>query len=142
MKRARPSQEFPEIEFNVNTMGLTVYCPRHLKTPRLVPWDQPGRCSRCRSGTVELDYFIQAEGVTVFSTRLKNGGENFVPFDEIVDFGDNAKFRIRSRNKVFTLPLRHPEVWQAEPVAGASQVLAAQPPAEETKNGEEPKGPN
>uniref|UniRef100_A0A183C5T3 ATP-binding protein n=1 Tax=Globodera pallida TaxID=36090 RepID=A0A183C5T3_GLOPA len=36
MKRAKPSQEFPEIEFNVNTMGLTVYCPRHLKTPRLV----------------------------------------------------------------------------------------------------------
>uniref|UniRef100_A0A914HAF5 Integrase catalytic domain-containing protein n=1 Tax=Globodera rostochiensis TaxID=31243 RepID=A0A914HAF5_GLORO len=114
MKRARPSPEFPEIEFNVNTMGLTVYCPRHLKTPRLVPWDQPGRCSRCRSGTVELDYFIQAEGVTVFSTRLKNRGEHFVPFDEIVDFGDNAKIRIRSRNKVFTLPLRQPEIPELE----------------------------
>uniref|UniRef100_A0A914IGL4 Uncharacterized protein n=1 Tax=Globodera rostochiensis TaxID=31243 RepID=A0A914IGL4_GLORO len=142
MKRARPSQEFPEIEFNVNTMGLTVYCPRHLKTPRLVPWDQPGRCSRCRSGTVELDYFIQAEGVTVFSTRLKNGGEHFVPFDEIVDFGDNAKIRIRSRNKVFTLPLRQPEVWQAESVAGAGQVLAVQPPTEVIKDGEERKDTN
>uniref|UniRef100_A0A914GRN5 Uncharacterized protein n=1 Tax=Globodera rostochiensis TaxID=31243 RepID=A0A914GRN5_GLORO len=140
--RTWQTPEFPEIEFNVNTMGLTVYCPRHLKTPRLVPWDQPGRCSRCRSGTVELDYFIQAEGVTVFSTRLKNGGEHFVPFDEIVDFGDNAKIRIRSRNKVFTLPLRQPEVWQAESVAGAGQVLAVQPPTEVIKDGEERKDTN
>ena len=83
MKRSRPSPVFPEIEFNVNTMGVTVYCPRHLKTPRFVPWDQPGRCSSCRSGSVELDYFIQAEGVTIFSSRLKSDGKSFVPFDEI-----------------------------------------------------------
>uniref|UniRef100_A0A183C7L2 Integrase catalytic domain-containing protein n=1 Tax=Globodera pallida TaxID=36090 RepID=A0A183C7L2_GLOPA len=129
--RTWQTPEFPEIEFNVNTMGLTVYCPRHLKTPRLVPWDQPGRCSRCRSATVELDYFIQAEGVTVFSTRLKNGGENFVPFDEIVDFGDNAKFRIRSRNKVFTLPLRHPEIPELE---RQGIIVHAGPPSDEMLN--------
>ncbi|KAL3078628.1 hypothetical protein niasHT_035111 [Heterodera trifolii] len=96
-------------------MGVTVYCPRHLQTPRFVPWDQPGRCSICRSGTVELDYIIQPEGVTIFSNRLKTDGENFVPFDTIVDFADRAKFRIRARNKVFTLPLRHPEVHAAGP---------------------------
>ena len=85
MKRARQTSakmdDFPEIEFNVNTMGVTVYCPKHLKTPRFVPWDQPGRCSTCRSGTVELDYVIQPEGVTLFSNRLKS--DTWVPFDEI-----------------------------------------------------------
>ncbi|KAL3107142.1 hypothetical protein niasHT_019538 [Heterodera trifolii] len=129
MKRSRPSQEFPEIEFNVNTMGVTVYSPRHLKTPRFVPWDQPGRCTRCKSGSVELDYFIQPEGVTIFSSRLKDDGENFLPFDEIVDFGDNAKFRVRSRNKMFTLPLRHPEVHQVAQVATeAIGLLPGVPP--------------
>ncbi|KAL3103959.1 hypothetical protein niasHT_030117 [Heterodera trifolii] len=130
MKRSRPSQEFPEIEFNVNTMGVTVYSPRRLKTPRFVPWDQPGRCTRCKSGNVELDYFIQPEGVTIFSSRLKDDGENFLPFDEIVDFGDNAKFRVRSRNKMFTLPLRHPEVHQVAQVAAEAIGLLAEPMAE------------
>ncbi|KAL3068191.1 hypothetical protein niasHS_016437 [Heterodera schachtii] len=130
MKRSRPSQEFPEIEFNVNTMGVTVYSPRRLKTPRFVPWDQPGRCTRCKSGNVELDYFIQPEGVTIFSSRLKDDGENFLPFDEIVDFGDNAKFRVRSRNKMFTLPLRHPEVHQVAQVAAEAKELLAEPMAE------------
>ncbi|KAL3112588.1 hypothetical protein niasHT_018599 [Heterodera trifolii] len=121
--------EFPEIEFNVNTMGVTVYSPMHLKTPRFVPWDQPGRCTRCKSGNVELDYFIQPEGVTIFSSRLKDDGENFLPFDEIVDFGDNAKFRVRSRNKMFTLPLRHPEVHQVAQVAAeAIGLLPGVPP--------------
>ncbi|KAL3087172.1 hypothetical protein niasHS_005411 [Heterodera schachtii] len=132
MKRSRPSQEFPEIEFNVNTMGVTVYSPSRLKTPRFVPWDQPGRCTRCKSGNVELDYFIQPEGVTIFSSRLKDDGENFLPFDEIVDFGDNAKFRVRSRNKIFTLPLRHPEVHQVAQVAAeAIGLLADVPPMAE-----------
>ncbi|KAL3117847.1 hypothetical protein niasHT_001438 [Heterodera trifolii] len=124
--------EFPEIEFNVNTMGVTVYSPHRLKTPRFVPWDQPGRCTRCKSGNVELDYFIQPEGVTIFSSRLKDDGENFLPFDEIVDFGDNAKFRVRSRNKMFTLPLRHPEVHQVAQVAAeAKELLADVPPMTE-----------
>ncbi|KAL3075210.1 hypothetical protein niasHT_037439 [Heterodera trifolii] len=110
-------------------MGVTVYSPRRLKIPRFVPWDQPGRCTRCKSGNVELDYFIQPEGVTIFSSRLKDDGENFLPFDEIVDFGDNAKFRVRSRNKMFTLPLRHPEVHQVAQVAAeAIGLLPGVPP--------------
>ncbi|KAL3115095.1 hypothetical protein niasHT_017939 [Heterodera trifolii] len=135
MKRSRPSQEFPEIEFNVNTMGVTVYSPSRLKTPRFVPWDQPSRCTRCKSGNVELDYFIQPEGVTIFSSRLKDDGENFLPFDEIVDFGDNAKFRVRSRNKMFTLPLRHPEVHQVAQVAAeAIGLLPGVPPVTVTND--------
>ncbi|KAL3069276.1 hypothetical protein niasHS_018001 [Heterodera schachtii] len=145
MKRSKPSQEFPEIEFNVNTMGVTVYSPRRLKTPRFVPWDQPGRCTRCKSGNVELDYFIQPEGVTIFSSRLKDDGENFLPFDEIVDFGDNAKFRVRSRNKMFTLPLRHPEVHQVAQVAAeAIGLLADVPPMAEPNDDDNayPNGPS
>ena len=77
-------------------------------TPRFIPWDLPGRCSRCKSGTVEVDYVIQPSGVSIFSTRLK-GGERFLPFDQVRDIDGGQWMRISARNKVFNLPLKRIE---------------------------------
>lgn len=78
-------------------------------TPRFIPWDLPGRCTRCKSGTVEIDYIIQPQGVSIFSSRLK-GGERFLAFDKQVDIPDRAVMRIKARNKVLNLPLKRPEL--------------------------------
>jgi hypothetical protein len=82
-----------------------------LATPRFVPWDLPGRCSRCKSGTVEIDYVIQDQGVSIFSPRLKSG-EKFIAFDKVAQFGDQAFMRIRARNKVLNIPFKRPEMMQ------------------------------
>lgn len=76
-----------------------------MATPRFVPWDLPGRCTRCKSGTVDIDYVIQQQGVTIFSPRLK-GGERFIAFDKIANFPEQAFMRIRARNKVLNIPFR------------------------------------
>ncbi|CAK5077038.1 unnamed protein product [Meloidogyne enterolobii] len=34
----------PEIEFNVNTNGITLQAKSRLSTPRFLPFDQCGRC--------------------------------------------------------------------------------------------------
>lgn len=78
-------------------------------TPRFIPWDLPGRCTRCKSGTVEIDYIIQPQGVSIFSSRLK-GGERFLAFDKQVDIPDRAVMRIKARNKVLNLPLKRHEL--------------------------------
>ena len=55
-----------------------------------------------------------------------------------MDFGDNAMFRIRSRNKVFTMPLRPVQV---EPMHAVEGEVSDQPqpggPPTENKEGEE-----
>ena len=78
-------------------------------TPRFIPWDLPGRCTRCKSSTVEIDYVIQPQGVSIFSPRLK-GGERFIGFDKSGPFGNTAYMRIKARNKVMNLPLKRPEL--------------------------------
>lgn len=85
------------------------FSPESLATPRFVPWDLPGRCTRCKSGTVEIDYIIQEQGVTIFSARLK-GGERFIAFDKIAKFGDQAFMRIRARNKILNIPFKRPDM--------------------------------
>lgn len=80
-----------------------------MATPRFVPWDLPGRCSRCKSCSVEIDYIIQDQGVSIFSPRLK-GGERFIAFDKITKFGEHGFIRIRARNKVLNIPFKRDEM--------------------------------
>lgn len=86
-------------------------------TPRFIPWDLPGRCTRCKSGTVEIDYIIQNQGVSIYSSRLK-GGERFVSFDKPVEFNEYGYIRIKSRNKILNLPLRGVEVLSGKKTTG------------------------
>jgi len=78
-------------------------------TPRFIPWDLPGRCTRCKSATVEIDYVIQPQGVSIFSSRL-TGGERFVGYDKMLAFPENAFIRLKARNRVMNLPLMRPEL--------------------------------
>ena len=113
--------EIPDVEFSANASGLTVFrfvslhwfkilcSPPHLTTPRFIPWDLPGRCTRCKSSTVEIDYVIQPNGVSIFSTRLKDG-ERFIAFDKSAEFGERALLRLRARNKILDLPLQRSDL--------------------------------
>lgn len=69
----------------------------------------PGRCTRCKSSTVEIDYVIQQHGVSIFSPRLK-GGERFIAFDKPLEFKDKAFLRLRARNKVLNLPIQRSDI--------------------------------
>ncbi|MGN6671083.1 MAG: hypothetical protein ACTHJ4_06055 [Candidatus Nucleicultricaceae bacterium] len=95
--------EGPKIDFVVNATGMTIFSS-YFNTPRFVPWDLPGRCTRCKSTTVEVDYVLQPNGVTIICTRLKQ--QIYLPFDEGAKWSDGSRIRIRSRNKVLTIPLQ------------------------------------
>ena len=60
-----------------------------------------------------MDYVIQPTGVSVFSTRLKEG-ERFLPFDQVREIDVGQWIRISARNKVFNLPLKRIEEKQVE----------------------------
>jgi hypothetical protein len=92
----------PDIDFTVNATGLTMRSKR-LTTPRYVPWDLPGRCSRCKSQVAEVDYLLQPHGLTLYCNRLR--GPKWVPFDVIRQWRAGQAVRIRSRNKVLNLKL-------------------------------------
>ena len=93
----------PQIDFTVNATGLTIFSP-HFNTPRYLPLDLPGRCTRCKSTTVEVDYVLQPNGVTIICNRLKQ--QIYLPFDQSTKWIDGSRIRIRSRNKVLTIPLQ------------------------------------
>ena len=96
----------PEIDFVVNSSGITIYCPNRIRMPRFVPFDLRGRCSQCRGDQIDIDYIIQEDGVTIYSTRLKQ--EKFVPFDWPVPFPENSNkmIRIKQGSKHFTIPIK------------------------------------
>lgn len=96
------SHKFPGLEINLNSNGVTIFC-KYLNTPRFIPFDQKGRCSVCKSDCVEIDYVLSPEGVTIFCSRMKQ--EKFVPFDTRAQFGENDQFRIKSRSRVYNIPI-------------------------------------
>jgi hypothetical protein len=102
----KKKSETPDIEFQVNASGMTVFSPIRLNTPRYLQWDLPGRCTRCHSSIVEIDYVIQPNGVSIFCSRL-SAGEHFIAFDKEMEFDENATVRLKARNKVLNLQLRN-----------------------------------
>ena len=93
----------PEIELFVNSSGITIFCPC-LSTPRFIPFDNKGRCNVCHGNSVEVDYILQPEGITIFCSRLKE--EKFVPFDKRATVTDSSVYKLRTRNKVYSIPMR------------------------------------
>ena len=93
----------PEIELFVNSSGITIFCPC-LSMPRFIPFDNKGRCNVCHGNSVEVDYILQPEGITIFCSRLKE--EKFVPFDKRAAISDNSVYKLRTRNKVYSIPMR------------------------------------
>ena len=92
----------PEVEFVLNSNGVTVFCPQ-LETPRFVPFDQKGRCPTCKSDNVEIDYIIQDDGVTLFCSRMKD--KKFIAFDQKLEIKDKSFFRVRTRTRPYNIPL-------------------------------------
>jgi hypothetical protein len=88
-----------------NALITLSFSPIRLNTPRYLQWDLPGRCTRCHSSIVEIDYVIQPNGVSVFCSRL-SAGEHWIAFDKPMEFDENATVRLKARNKVLNLQLR------------------------------------
>lgn len=65
-----------------------------------------GRCNQCRGDNVDIDYIIEPQGVTLYSTRMKC--EKYVPFDHVhaLDIGGQQCIRIKQRGKHFTIPIK------------------------------------
>nr|CAD2178260.1 unnamed protein product [Meloidogyne enterolobii] len=64
------TQVLPQVDFNITSCGITILSPR-LTTPRLIPYDQAGRCKECKSTEVELDFIVTKEGVYYLLYALK-----------------------------------------------------------------------
>nr|CAD2186618.1 unnamed protein product [Meloidogyne enterolobii]CAD2196911.1 unnamed protein product [Meloidogyne enterolobii]CAD2196950.1 unnamed protein product [Meloidogyne enterolobii]CAD2199651.1 unnamed protein product [Meloidogyne enterolobii] len=91
----------PEIEFNISSTGITISSVRYT-TPRFLPYDQGGKCRKCKSTEVELDFIIVKEGVVVYCTRFE--GSRFVPFDSLYDLPGHCFFKVKNKGRVFNVP--------------------------------------
>ncbi|CAK5088033.1 unnamed protein product [Meloidogyne enterolobii] len=96
------TQVLPQVDFNITSCGITILSPR-LTTPRLIPYDQAGRCKECKSTEVELDFIVTKEGVTIYCTRLSSGSR-FVPFDSIYELPTHCFFKVKNKGRVFNVP--------------------------------------
>jgi len=100
-KKSLGQQILPEVDFNITTTGVTVHASNRLSMPRVIPFDNQGKCKECKSSEVELDFVVTKEGVTLFCTRMK--GSRFVPFDSIHDLPDHCFFKIKNKGRVFNV---------------------------------------
>jgi hypothetical protein len=57
-------RDLPDVDFAVNSTGITIFSNKFLKTSRFVPFDV--------TGFVDIDYVVQPKGVTLYCSRLNN----------------------------------------------------------------------
>lgn len=100
-KRYLIKKILPKVDFLVTTQGVQILCDR-ITTPRLLKFDKPGRCSTCKSDSVEISFCVEKRGVWVDCTRIKD--LQFVPFDLINDFPRTCIFRLKSKARIFSIP--------------------------------------
>jgi hypothetical protein len=96
----------PEVEISMTSSGLTLRSKR-FHTPRFVPYEATGKCKECRSDTVELDFMVCQQGVTLYCSRIT--GEKFVKFDKMNELPGYCFFKLRSRGRVFNVVHGNPE---------------------------------
>jgi hypothetical protein len=97
-------QVLPEVEIVANSSGLTLYCPKGLKTPRFIPFDLKGQCQHCRSSDLEVDYMVDQAGISVSTNRMKK--TQYIPYDLMGEFSPEGAIVARIRRKHFTLPFK------------------------------------
>uniref|UniRef100_A0A914I335 Uncharacterized protein n=1 Tax=Globodera rostochiensis TaxID=31243 RepID=A0A914I335_GLORO len=76
-KRSLFDSIIPSVNFSITSNSITVASER-LSTPRVIPFDIPGKCRHCKSTEGDMDYMVTKEGVTVWCSRIN--GPAFVPF--------------------------------------------------------------
>jgi hypothetical protein len=77
-------------EFAITAIGLFVTCPKVLKTTRFFPWDIRGPFPN--NEVVECTYVIDAETMTIFSSRFRK--PKVFKFDVPLLVRKQGKFRI------------------------------------------------
>jgi hypothetical protein len=91
-----------DVELWARSNGLMLFS-HYFTTPRFLQFDVKGRCPTCKSDKVEIDYIIDQSGVTISCGRMKQ--EKFVPFDINPMFNDHSSVRIKTKSRVFELPI-------------------------------------
>jgi hypothetical protein len=120
-------QILPEVDFNITTTGVTVHASQRLSMPRVIPFDNQGKCKECKSSEVELDFVVTKEGVTLFCTRMK--GSRFVPFDSVHDLPGHCFFKIKNKGRVFNVEHGQQAPVICHPINSISQKeIQAEPP--------------
>lgn len=120
MNDQQQQQQFPDVKFLVNYSGITVVSPGRLNSPRIIPFERvKGRCEECKSTTLEIDYAIQAEGVTVICSRMKR--PIFINFDKVEPLEANkCYFRVRFQGRTLDIPYKPAETESNDETATAA----------------------
>jgi phage FluMu protein Com len=99
------SSVLPEIDLVAGSTGITVHCPKLLKTARFVQYDVRGHCPQCKSSDLEVDYVLLETGINISTNRMKT--TKFVPFDSPpVNYAGNGVIHIKNRRKRFSIPFK------------------------------------
>ena len=93
----------PEVEFSVSTQGCTIYSPRFYE-PRFLEWDVKGKCGKCASSALSIDFYINMNGVEINSQRLS--APRFVLFDLPIQLPEACFFRVRMKGHTFNIPFK------------------------------------
>jgi hypothetical protein len=86
-------RDLPDVDFAVNSTGITIFSNKFLKTPRFVPFDV--------TGFVDIDYVVQPKGVTLYCSRLKKA--RFVPFDVEAILSSGTFFRVKNKKRTMSI---------------------------------------
>lgn len=101
-KKKLMNRILPKVDCLASATGLQILCDR-ITTPRFVKFDTPGKCKLCKSEMVEVTFCVEKTGVWIDCNRIK--GLPFVPFDIIRDFPKHSFFKLKSRARIFSIPL-------------------------------------
>ena len=101
-KQSLVEQILPRVDILVTASGLQIISEDRLRTPRFVQFDISGKCRSCKSDSVDVDFVVSRDGVSLYCSRIKK--PKFIPFDIIYDLPSHCIFRLKSRGRVFNIP--------------------------------------
>uniref|UniRef100_A0A914IFX5 Uncharacterized protein n=1 Tax=Globodera rostochiensis TaxID=31243 RepID=A0A914IFX5_GLORO len=122
-KRSLFDSIIPSVNFSITSNSITVASER-ISTPRVIPFDIPGKCRHCKSTEGDMDYMVTKEGVTVWCSRIN--GPAFVPFDFVYDLPGHTFFKIKNKGRAFDV--EHVNVQHAPTVCAPVAIQLTVPP--------------
>ena len=63
----KPQDTDPEVDFMVSGQGVTVYSGRFHES-RFLEWDIKGRCPKCKTSNVDINFFVTGDGIELHSS--------------------------------------------------------------------------
>jgi hypothetical protein len=80
---------------------MTIHSSR-FSEPRYLEFEQKGKCRHCKSGTVDIEYYVEPKGVGIYSSRFD--GPQYVSFDHPADLPGKCIFRVKNKGQSYVIP--------------------------------------